>query len=462
MPVRYDIAAQVPQVSGGGFDPLNAFAQMQAMDYRQRQNALAEMQMAQAQREMQQEQATASLFAQPGFNALTPQGLQQIARANPGFFRQYISPYASYQSGMAGAEGARGRERREEQLQPYAVGKAQLELAGEAAKYPGVQAESRKKTGEAVSESAKAIRELLRPVYMSRTPEQAAERYADVYSQIKELDPTAARRLGYQYNPQSVEDYIVGPEEFTAARKPISGVKADEMVVMPSGRRGEPPIAVQPQYVAPNAMATNQPAMNTLAQQGRMPPSADMSAPEVDPIVAKALRKDMALRQLPPGPARETAGARMDLRDTLDEVSGGLSGLAKAGGIPQAGASSAANWKAAFRKSPTGQALGGLSDSEVNAQLAALRTTSAVLKAQLRKGLEMGITQMDAVKEAEKLDAAFLNPDKIKGLSEGYASVEVLRKLLGGGEVSKPAPRGKAGETPAGDDLDAILGIKRR
>jgi len=29
----------------------------------------------------------------------------------------------------------------------------------------------------------------------------------------------------------------------------------------------------------------------------------------------------------------------------------------------------------------------------------------------------MGITQMDAVREMHKLDAAFLNPDKIKGLT---------------------------------------------
>jgi hypothetical protein len=55
----------------------------------------------------------------------------------------------------------------------------------------------------------------------------------------------------------------------------------------------------------------------------------------------------------------------------------------------------------------------------------------------------MGVTQMDAVKESEKLDQALLNPDSIKGLSQGYASIDVLKRLLGGGE-----PRGRAGETP--------------
>jgi hypothetical protein len=447
MPVRYDIAAQVPQMQGGGFDPMNAFAQMQGLSYRQQQNALAEMQLAQAQRETQREQALAGLFSRQGFNPLTQQGLAEIARVDPSYFRQYITPYAGFQAEKARETAIYGSEERAKQMQPYAVGKAQLELAGEAAKYPGIQAESRKKAGEAVSESGRAIRELLRPVYMARTPEQAAERYADAYSQIKELDPKAARRLGYQYDPQAVEDYIIGPEEFKEARKPMI-VEPGKLVTMPSGRPGETPRAVEPQF-SPNAMATNQPAMNMLAQQGRMPPSADMSAPEVDPIVAKAIRKHAALAQLPPGPARETAGARMDLRDTLDQIDANFGALAEAGGIPRAGASSAENWKAAFKKSQTGQAIGGLSDSETNAQLASLRTAAAVLKAQLRKGLEMGITQMDAVKEMEKLDAAFLNPDKVKGLSEAYGSIQVLRRMIGAeGGTTAPKTRGKAGEAP--------------
>jgi hypothetical protein len=71
MPVRYDIAAQVPQY-GGGFDPMNMFAQMQTMDYRQRQNALAEMQMAEYQRKLQADMATRALGGEAGFNIADP------------------------------------------------------------------------------------------------------------------------------------------------------------------------------------------------------------------------------------------------------------------------------------------------------------------------------------------------------------------------------------------------------
>lgn len=451
MPVDYTIASRVPQMSGGGMDPINMLAQFQAMDYRQRQNALAEMQMAQAQREMQREQATAELFARPGFNPLTQQGLAEIARRNPEYFRQYVTPFAGYQAERARERTLAGTERRAEELQPY-----ELSAAG---------AKARGEKGKAAVEESKAAQELLRSVYLAHrpdTPGSFEDAYAKTYGELLDVAPGVAKKLGPRPDLGAVERIVTGAEEFAATRKPMVK-EPGQVVIRGTGRPGEY-FQDEPIFRPPNVMSTQQPELNMLAAQGRMPPSAGDMAPPVDPIIAKAMRKDLALKQLPPGPARETAGARMDLRDTLDEVSSGLTGLADAGGIPKAGASKSENWKAAFRKSPTGQALGGLSDSEVNARLAALRTTSAVLKAQLRKGLEMGITQMDAVKEAEKLDAAFLNPDKIKGLSEGYASVEVLRKLLGGGggaEPARPAPRGKVGEATETDELDSILGIKR-
>jgi hypothetical protein len=426
---------------------MNMFAQMQTMDYRQRQNALAEMQMAEYARKlqaMQQLRGISPNFEDPRFAQQTWQYDPETAMQVQNVIRQGAAQRATEEAQRAAAgyhTGMLGLARQKQQLET-----------------PEIMAKGRKEISAATGEDLKAAQRLVAPAFMARDPETFAARYAQVYP---DLPSSVQKRLGARPSMQDIEAFLSTPEEILQARKPISGVKTGETIVTPTGRPGEPAIAVEPEYRAPNAMATNQPALNTFAQQGRMPPSADMTAPEVDPIIAKALRKDAMLKQLPPGPVRETAGARMDLRDTLDEVTSGLGALRDAGGIPQAGASTAANWKAAFRKSPTGQALGGLSDSEVNAQLAALRTTSAVLKAQLRKGLEMGITQMDAVKEAEKLDAAFLNPDKIKGLSEGYASVEALRRLLGNGEITKPATRGKAGEAPAVDDLDAILGIKK-
>lgn len=72
MPVRYDIAAGVPQQQSGGFDPINMMAQLQAMDYRQQQNALARMQMQEYQRKLQAEQALRGLSTGAGFNIADP------------------------------------------------------------------------------------------------------------------------------------------------------------------------------------------------------------------------------------------------------------------------------------------------------------------------------------------------------------------------------------------------------
>ena len=107
MPVRYDIAAQVPQVSGGGFDPLNAFAQMQAMDYRQRQNALAEMQMAEYQRKLQAEQALRGMtpnFADPRF-------AQQVFQYDPEFARQLYGSQLAGAREQASTENVRAEQR---------------------------------------------------------------------------------------------------------------------------------------------------------------------------------------------------------------------------------------------------------------------------------------------------------------------------------------------------------------
>ena len=445
MPVRYDIAAGLAQPQQS-YSPMNMLAQMQAMDYREQQNALAQIQMAQAQREMQQEQALAGLFGRPGFNPLTQQGLADIARVNPSYFRQFVTPYAGYQAERARERTHTGSERRAEEIQPYVIRKALAEAGGEEAKLPGVRAETREKTAKAIGEEIKTAQKLLAPAFMARDPDAMAALYADVYSDLPE---TIRKRLGPRPDMAQITALFETPEQIAESRKPILRAPG-QMVIQGTGRPGEF-TETEPAYVPQNALTTGQPGLNGLAGQGRMPPVAGDMAPPVDPIIARQFKKQAQLQQLPPGTMRETAGARMDLRDTIDSMESSFGALADAGGIPRAGAAKSENWKAAFRKSATGQAIGGLSDSETNAQLAALRTQSAVLKAQLRKGLEMGITQMDAVKEAEKLDAAFLNPDKTKGLSEAYASIDALRKLMGGGESPRPMSRGKVGgeEKPA-------------
>jgi hypothetical protein len=427
MPVDYTIAARGAQANTAP-DFANMLAQYQMMGARAQQNQLAQQQLAEYERARQEDEMVRQYYSQPGLDPFSRQTFAGLAPKSPTAFFKAMPAYSGMFAERAREEALRGSERRAEEEQPYkmqeAIGKG------------------RKASSEATAEDLKSAQRLVAPAYMARDPATFESRYAQVYSDLPER---VRDRLGPRPSMQDIEAFLSTPEEILQARKPIPGMKTGELIATPTGRPGEPAIAVEPQYVPPTNALAPQGGVNNM---GRL--VTDMGPQQIDPVIQKELLRQEQLKQLPPGPAREKAGARMDIGDNLGVIDEQLTGLAEAGGIPRAGATSSENWKAAFRKSSTGQALGNLSDSEVNARLAALRTASTVLKAQLRKGLEMGVTQMDAVKESEKLDQALLNPDSVKALSQGYASIDVLKKLLGGGgaPMAQPATRGRAGEAP--------------
>jgi hypothetical protein len=425
MPVDYTIASR-NALANTPTDFTNMLAQYQMMGARAQQQQLAQQQMEEYERARQEDEMVRQYYSQPGIDPFARTTLAGLAQRSPTTFAKFMTPYSGMYAEQAREQALRGTERRAEEEQPYKLRKA--------------VGEGRKAAFEATGDELKLAQRLVASAVMARDPETMAARYAEVY---QDLPPIAQKRLGARPTMDALEGFLASPEEYLQARKPIAGMKPGELVVTPTGRPNEPPVAVEPQYMPPANVLAPQRGVNNM---GRL--VTDMGPQQVDPIIQKELIKQEQLRQLPPGPLREKAGARMEIGDNLNVLDEQLTGLAEAGGIPRAGATSSENWKAAFRKSKTGQALGNLSDSEVNARLAALRTAATVLKAQLRKGLEMGVTQMDAVKESEKLDQALLNPDSIKGLSQGYASIDALKRLLGGGApTARPAPRGKAGES---------------
>lgn len=97
MPVRYDIAAGVPQAQGGGFDPMNAFATMQAMSYRQQQNALAELQMQKMQQELQQQNALRGVLS--NLDVTNPAAVSALSRS--GNLPEALSVMSAQRSGAA-------------------------------------------------------------------------------------------------------------------------------------------------------------------------------------------------------------------------------------------------------------------------------------------------------------------------------------------------------------------------
>lgn len=123
MPVRYDIAAQVPQASAGP-DIMNMMAQYQAMGYRQQQNALAQMQMQEYQRKLQAEQALRGLT--PNFD--DPRFVQQAYQYDPDYARQ------AYQAQLSGL-----RERRMAEQADAAARNLQAEQALRERRYTDIE-----------------------------------------------------------------------------------------------------------------------------------------------------------------------------------------------------------------------------------------------------------------------------------------------------------------------------------
>lgn len=259
MPVRYDIAAQVPQVSAGP-DIMNMMAQYQAMGYRQQQNALAQMQMDEYQRKMQAEQARAGLFAKPGFNPLSQQGLLDIARVDPEYFRQFISPYASYTSGMASAQasgaGTRLAEREFEEIKrPHAALETdKLILEKEEAGLRGrkLQQEIRKleeiEMPKAFSdlEKARNDQKISNQDYLTKkseyyrdyfknfvTNQTTLDRLVDLMDQDKDFPAGGAAFRGVQFTPEWKSSQLISPEKQAEMARPEFEYR---QVTTPTGR----------------------------------------------------------------------------------------------------------------------------------------------------------------------------------------------------------------------------------
>jgi hypothetical protein len=439
MPVRYDIAAQVPQAQSGGFDPLNMMAQLQAMDYRQRQNALAEMQMGEYQRKLQAQQALRGLSPGGNFNIADPTLIGRAFGIDP----DEGIKLAQLQRQLDLAKASTKAQRAAAQYHTGQLGLAEREFA---LKTPGITAEAATKRAGAVPAAATAVRELLRPVYMARTPEQAAERYADVYPQIKELDPNAARRLGYQYNPTAVSDFIVGPEEFKESRKPVLA-EPGKLLIQPTGRPGEAPPAMEPVYTPPtNAMSPTAPTVNALAAPAPMIGDETLSPQEK--IIQKNLRNRQLLQRVPPED-RPKVQSQLDLAEAVQAANQSFDRFGEAGGIPVAGQTAAENWKAKFRTTKAGQALGNLSDSQVAEEYNNLRTIAGIMRQRLAGAIGLTARQMDAAKEMEAFEKIVGGDPSAEGLASAKRRLNTINQLLGTGEAQRfESPRGKAGEAP--------------
>lgn len=465
MPVRYDIAAGVPQQQAGGFDPLNAFATMQAMNYRQQQNALAQMQMEKEQREAQREMARMGLFARQGFNPLSQQGLLDIARTDPEYFRQFVTPFAGYRAERARESAIYGGERRATELQPYAVRKAVAEAGGEEAKIPGIKAETRKKRGEATISEMAAAREILRSVYLAGSPEKPGafeDEYARRYPELLAVAPNLAKTLGPRPDLEAIERAVTSEKSFEEARKPMLG-EPNKLFIQPTGRPNERPRAVEPRYVPPpNALAPTIAPLNALAAPPPM--MGDENLTPQERIVQKNIRNRALLDQVPPED-RPKVQSQLDLAETVQAANQGLRRLADASGISVAGQTKVENWKAKARTTEAGLALGNLSDSEVAEEYNNLRAIAGIMRQRVAGAIGLTARQMDAAKEMEAFEKIVGSDPSAEGLASAVRRLNTINQLLGTGEAERfesprSAPRGKAGEEPKLKPLEGTINLE--
>jgi hypothetical protein len=433
MPVDYTIASR-NALANTPTDFTNMLAQYQMMGARAQQQQLAQMQMDEYARKAQAEQALRGLT--PSFD--DPRFAQQAFQYDPDFARTL---YLAQRSGA-------GEKARTE----YAQAQTATERALMQPRVQEITAKGREAGAKAGVEESKLGRDLLRGAYLAHSPQRPGafeQEYAKIYPELPE---SIQRKLGPRPTVTDIEPYLVSGEEFTEKRKPRMG-KAEEMIIEGTGRPNEY-TRKQPEFMPPNALITNQPALNSFANQGRMPPSVDqMNAPPTpqEQIIQRDLKRRTMLNQVPPED-RPRVESQLDLYETIDAANKGFDRLATAGGIPVAGQTTAQNWKAKLKTSGAGLALGNMSDTQVAEEYNNLRTIAGVIRQRFAGAIGLTARQMDAAKEAEALEKILGSNPTAEGLASAKRRLNTLNELLGTGQpqaFESPRPsRGKAGEMP--------------
>ena len=432
MPVDYTIASR-NALANTAPDFTNMLAQYQMMGARAQQQQLAQMQTDEYARKAQAEQALRGIT--PNFD--DPRFAQQAFQYDPDYARNLYL--------------ARLRGQAEKASTGYSQAQTATERALMDPRVQKVTAEGREATAKAGVEESKLGRDLLRGAYLAHSPQRPGafeQEYAKIFSELPE---SMQRKLGPRPNVADLEPYLVSGEEFTEKRKPRMG-KPEEMIIEGTGRPNEY-VRQQPTFMPPNAMVTNQPALNTFATQGRMPPSTDqMNAPLTpqERIVQRDLKRSSMLNQVPPED-RPRVQSQLDLYETVDAANRGLDRLATAGGIPVAGQTTAQNWKAKLKTTSAGLALGNMSDTQVAEEYNNLRTVAGVIRQRFAGAIGLTARQMDAAKEAEQLEKILGSNPTAEGLASAKRRLNTINELLGTGETSAfespRSSRGKAGES---------------
>lgn len=275
MPVRYDIAAGVPQAQGGGFDPMNAFATMQAMSYRQQQNALAEMQMQKMQQELQQQNALRGVLS--NIDVTNPAAVSALSRS--GNLPEALSVMSAQRSGAAQSALA-GHYATQENLARRKFEEIELPQAGVQKELLDFQ---KTKEGRLAKEAIYKANAAMLDLGIKQTAQaqdflsQATpETWAQDYERIKSADPHFAARFSPDNFPE--KKLIDSSMKNADLTRKIAEDRARQLAQAETAQPQMPTWA--PGYIQRYSPATNSYYLEAPQQPGaRMP--ANMMTPAV-------------------------------------------------------------------------------------------------------------------------------------------------------------------------------------
>lgn len=425
MPIRYDIAAGVPQ--GQSFSPMNMLAQMQQMDYRDQQNALAQMQMQEYQRKAQSQQALQNLLARPGFDIGAPGAYKELAQVGDvDTARQLYEANARIQA--INAKTAMER--------PYYEAMAEQHRAG-----AGRERATEKKT------SLEADTALLTHVgELAARAQQGGEGYNELQDFVlthPALPPSIKSLVKGAYDPkkvsglyataQSARDQIAKEIERQNAQV-ITPPTADMpgMITTPRGVSKLPEIpfgqqtAMSPEPAAPTVKGPN-------ATIGRAPGAADFQLPpEVLAQQRKMAVEEEIRRTAPLGREKEALG-KYRFGETLKGIGSDYVELANKYGITVPGESPAETFRSLGNKTSLGVLFGRLNASERLAIVDNLKSRIATAVPQFAAAAGLQGKNFDSNEESKRLLGALSDPDNVANISSVFRNLNSLNEQFGTG-----------------------------
>lgn len=419
MPVRYDIAAQIPQY-GGGTDPMNMLAQLQGMDYRQQQNALAQLQMQKLQMELQQQNALRQSLG--GLDINSPEAINVLSRGGN------LSEALAVQTAQRQAAALRAQEEAQRATAGFhtgMLGVAQAKLPFEERK---LSMEATKE--QRLAESAKSTAEKTALEKDAALLEQAENHGAKIfndngrgydkfYEWALKKEPGLAAHLSPTYDPQNLEAFINN-----------AGSTRDKLKAHITGiKEGETPVEIKP------GIGAEGPTYKKIEQvvPGKFLGAAGMELPPEAQALQKSMATEQAIMQSAPAGREKEALGKYRFSNTLKGIGSTYIDLAKANGITVPGETAQETFEALANKSRLGTLFGKLNASERLALVDSLRSQVSTAIPQFAAAAGLQSKNFDSNAEGERLRAALADPDNISNISSAFRILNDLNKQFGSG-----------------------------